>query len=123
MKFIIKKLIKRDETDELNFQLIDEFGEHKFISNDWGEAEGELININLLQTYIDQIKALGATHVSLEYHCDHITYLIDGYKLFEASKEEITKIKKSLKINQQIDKASRIKQLEKEIENLKNKKS
>ena len=45
------------------------------------------LEIYELRKMLDQAETLGATHVSINYHGDHVTYNVDGF-LFRASTQE-----------------------------------
>lgn len=125
MKKIIKKLIGQLETDELDFQFYNDFGvtyggdELDIIRNKIGYSDGYVINIDLFQSYIDKLKSMGANYLSLDYHCDHITYLIDGYEVREANQEEIDEKNEKLEKFREEKKQAEIKRLEIQLKQLK----
>lgn len=93
-----KRLIESTEISEIDFDLYDEFGvdtekddELVLISpprNHWG-AEGYPINIDRVIKHLQDLKDKGATHVEMDYHCDHIGYEIDGYEYLPATDKDV----------------------------------
>ena len=97
-KKIYKKLIDKIEFSEIDFDLHRELGydmEEDYIDliGDRGRADGYPIAIDRIIDKLNEMKSKGATHVELDYHCDHIGYLIDGYKLTEATEDEVIETK------------------------------
>lgn len=91
-----KDLVDSHEFSEIDFYFQDYIGfnyekhdDYVEITDDRGEAEGYPIAINTLIHKLEEMRRQGATHVSLEYHMDHIGYLIDGWKVSRASEKEI----------------------------------
>ena len=80
--------------------------------------DGHPINIDRLINTLQGLKENGATHVQMEYHCDHISYPIQGYKLSVSTEEEVSN---HMKKEEEV-KLKRIQEqkqkLEKEIERL-----
>jgi hypothetical protein len=60
------------------------------------------------------MKAKGATHVAIDYNCDHIGYNITGFLVKEATDEEINKYlsERELEKQREIKRLDLIKQLE-----------
>jgi len=128
--YVTKEFIAEVEDDGLDFILQSEFG----IDNDDDDVYtsiayiekntptfrygGHPINIDRLINTLQGLKEKGATHVGMEYHCDHISYPIFGYKLTKSTDEEVAEF-----TNKQAEKAAeRIKKekerLERELEKL-----
>jgi hypothetical protein len=128
--YVTKRYIAEVEDSELDFVLQDEFGINnsgvdvptyiEFIEEEQDDyvLDGHPINIDRLINTLQGLKENGATHVEMEYHCDHISYPIHGYKLTKSTDEEVTEF-----TNKQAEKnAEKIKKekerLEKELEKL-----
>lgn len=45
------------------------------------ECDGEPINIDRLINKLNEFKNKGANYVALEYHCDHIGYILEAIKI------------------------------------------
>ena len=100
--YVTKRYIDEVEDTELDFVLQDEFGINnsgvdvptyiEFIENEQDdyELDGHPINIDRLINTLQGLKENGATHVQMEYHCDHISYPIQGYKLSVSTEEEVS---------------------------------
>lgn len=95
--YIKKELISDESIGEIDFDLHEEFGfsydEHEeFIELTDGRHGGPdayPIKIDEMIKLLQQMKENGATHVELEYHCDHIGYDVAGYRIRKATVEEI----------------------------------
>jgi hypothetical protein len=93
--FIKSKFIDHIETDEVDeiirrhFNLtLSEDDEDGYVSlrikreEGWGwSADTPSIPIGVLEKILSKLKAAGADTVSIDFHEDHGTYLIDGYKM------------------------------------------
>jgi hypothetical protein len=78
--------------EELDHMIIEEFGfDEKVYDNVVEIKEGiadvntEPININTLIESLNKMKMQGCTHVTLDYHFDHIGYDMSGFKITEAT--------------------------------------
>lgn len=101
--YVNQKLIQHYETEELDFVLSDEFGvNHDDESDDWTSIElieldrhyapdGHIVKLDTILNAIQEMKEQGATHLKMDYHCDHISYQIAGYKLELADSAEMEK--------------------------------
>lgn len=101
--YLNQKLIQHYETEELDFVLSDEFGVNRDDeSDDWTSIElieldrhyapdGHIVKLDTILNTIHEMKEQGATHLRMDYHCDHITYQIAGYKLEMADSAEMEK--------------------------------
>ena len=94
--YINKTVISDSNFSELDFDLQDEFGFNyeEFddlveIQKGHGDADAYPIKIDRMIQALMNLKNLGATHVELEYHCDHIGYDITGYEIKLSSNEDI----------------------------------
>jgi hypothetical protein len=94
--YIKKTLIDNKDFSELDFDLQGEFGfdynemdELDEICSGQGDADGYPIKIDRLIEALTELKNSGATHVELDYHCDHIGYEISGYEIRLATEEEV----------------------------------
>ena len=77
-----------DLHEEFNFDYneLDEFDE---ICSGQGDADGYPIKIDRVIEALTALKNLGATHVEMDYHCDHIGYEISGYEIRLATEDEV----------------------------------
>lgn len=89
--YIMKEHVGDFDHSELDFELHNRFGFDYDTHSDFvelekghGQVDNEPIDIDLLLKSINELKSRGATHVSLDYHCDHIGYEISGYRITEA---------------------------------------
>jgi hypothetical protein len=84
--YILKEHVGDIEHSELDFELHNKFGFDYETHSDFvelekgrGRVDNEPIDIDLLIKSINDLKSRGATHVSLDYHIDHLGYVISGY--------------------------------------------
>lgn len=83
-----------EETEELYWLLLNDFSEpngyfNGFIHENRHEhLDSGNLSINRLTETLEKAKKAGATHVQIDYHCDHMTYLIQGVKLEKLTPEE-----------------------------------
>jgi hypothetical protein len=100
-KYINKTLIRENSIDELDWRLNQEFGiddleddfENELViieNGNFGLVTSHIINIDTMIGELQQLKRDGATHVAIDYHCDHIGYDITGFLVKESTEEEIT---------------------------------
>lgn len=107
IRVISERLIDMETPEDLVWQLRDEFAAKVGIDpNDYDDvqiieirkgydyenADGDALQLSILEDFVKQAKEKGATHVRLEYHCDHITYILEAYKLTLAPEEENARI-------------------------------
>ena len=59
----------------------------------WG-SEGYPIRIDRVMQTLQEMKDKGATHVEMEYHCDHISYPIYGYRITHADQADINELER-----------------------------
>lgn len=92
---VTKKTVYNVEISEIDFVLQDEFStdnekeEFEDISLDITEAESNItaytdgcpLKIETLEKMLADAKSKGATHVEIDYHCDHIGYIVAGFKI------------------------------------------
>jgi hypothetical protein len=85
---INKEQVYKKETQELDFELYDEFGfdsekedDFDIIENDEYYLESYIVNINKIKQMILDAEKAGATHLQIDYNCDHYSYVIQGSKL------------------------------------------
>ena len=82
----IKKIVEF-ETEELDFAFIDQTNEDGepyeviYAGEDTNFLDAYPIKIDEMISYLTRIKEAGGNYVSVEYHVDHYTYLIEGYKV------------------------------------------
>ena len=98
--YIKKSLIDNVSISELDFDLQDEFGfnyddddsQFREIMSDAGRADTYPVKIDVLMRILQDMKDQGATHVELDYHCDHIGYDISAFHISHATAEEIAEV-------------------------------
>jgi len=126
--YVVKELIDEENYSELDFELQEEFGfkyddfdsRFEIIQRKSGTAEdANPIKIEILIDRLKEMQKMGATHVQIEDHCDHIGYDISAWKMTKATKAEIDELmnkeKKKKKKNEEINKLqSRINELQNE---------
>jgi hypothetical protein len=95
-KYLHKILIKDSSIDELDFILHDEFGidtdndqDYEIIEVGHGSAYAYAINIDKLIENLQELKGIGATHVEVDYHEDHIGYDISAFIIRESTIDEV----------------------------------
>jgi hypothetical protein len=95
--YIKKELITEKSFSELDFDLQEEFG---FKYDDEDSQFHEIttgsnpigtypIRIDRLISALQNMAEHGATHVELDYHCDHIGYDLAGFSVTQATSEDI----------------------------------
>jgi hypothetical protein len=123
--YITKTAKFSTELSELDFENRDEFGWNDSDDSDFTEIAdpkaaycNEPVKIDTLIKVLEEAKQAGSTHVSIDYHADHIGYVIDGLELKTASQEEIEKYEADRKAAQ--DKRRQIHDLQAKIARLQN---
>lgn len=90
-----KTAVYNKEISEIDFILQDELStkeekdKYEDINVDITEVESKIdadtdsypLNIAILEKMLNEAKAKGATHVEIDYHCDHIGYIVSGFKI------------------------------------------
>ena len=106
--YITKEVIGDVEHSEIDFLIRDEFGfdyendqELVEIEVGNGDVRNEPISIDLMVKTLQELKEKGSTHVSLDYHCDHIGYEMTGYKIYLSTEEQINTYEEKLKIKRE----------------------
>jgi len=100
---LVKEFIAEVEDGEIDFDLQREFaGEvngDAYVNIEWIEkggpqwgSEGYPIRIDRVMQTLQEMKDKGATHVEMEYHCDHISYPIYGYRITHADQADIDEL-------------------------------
>ena len=101
--FIKSRLIAHNETDETAELTKLELGLSNEDEDVWvnlrvsksskagWSADAPAIPITVLESYLVDMKAKGANFIAIEFHCDHGTYLIDGFKYTLADQREEAK--------------------------------
>ena len=126
---LTKKLVEDIEIEEIDFDVYKEFNVDRenedtvaYVNEEFGNAEGYPISIDHVIGILNSLKDKGATHVEMNYHCDHIGYEFSGYEIKNASPDEIEKEVKRKQEVFEAEKEKLIKDLEERIEKIKNKK-
>ena len=121
--YVTKRLVDDIEYSEIDFKLHNEFGFDYDIHEEFveiqmgrGDADGYPINIDKMIKTLEDMKAKGATHVEMNYHCDHIGYEISGYEIKPSKQEEID-IYENERLTQR-QKDAKIRELYKQIQDL-----
>ncbi len=118
----------RQLSDLLTEQFVtsDEVNSHEYIytssidKNECRLSDASMISIEDLKKIIKKVEDTGATHVAIDYHCDHDEYDIHGFKVERASDETIRVWKEMEELKASRVKAEEIAKLEKKIKSLKN---
>ena len=101
--FITKTVIENVESDEdLHWKLREMFiGEDdnydkslNEINLSYGMTDNEPIELDLLLGILTKMKEKGSTHVQLDYHSDHLTYILSGIEIRPSTEDEIQRFKK-----------------------------
>jgi hypothetical protein len=87
----------------------------------YGRADSTPMPIEDLKEMIRWVEAKGSTHVAIDYNCDHDEYEISGYTYEQLSAEELEEIEN--KKLTEVEKIKKIRNLEKQIQDIKNGKS
>lgn len=123
--YITKEVIVNIEHSEIDFLIQDEFGlnhedEQDLIQLMVGNPDitNEPINIDLMIKTLQEMKEQGSTHVSLDYHIDHIGYEMTGYKIYHSTEEQIRDYEEKLK--KKLDKEKKLKALREEYNKIAN---
>lgn len=96
--YIEKTLVCETHIDDLDHALREEFGydysnedtDFITIEPEYGRADGYPIRIDELVTILKSMQDKGATHVELDYHCDHIGYDISAFLIKTASEKAVS---------------------------------
>lgn len=80
------------------------------------------IQIDTLIGILSELKENGSNYVAIDYHIDHVTYLIEGMKISQSTEGEINKfLEKESKRNHKLEKFLKLKDqlniLSKELNN------
>jgi hypothetical protein len=107
--YIVKEHRADNCFSEIDFDLQNEFDfnyevheDFKTIEIGYGNSDGSFpVNINRMIGAIQDLQKLGATHVEISYHEDHIGYDISGFIMRKATEEEINDIETREKIKRE----------------------
>lgn len=118
---ISQHLIDKIEIDDVNHELRTEFGfysaddTNEFIvtNEETSYHESEIVNIDTLINSLETLKKMGSTHVSVDWHCDHLSYELYGYAVNYAEDHEIEDYQNKQKLK--ADKRKQITELQKQI--------
>jgi hypothetical protein len=107
-KYLQKIHIEDNSIDELDFVIQDEFGIKDYerleiIDVGNGSSYGHIVNIDMFMERLKNLKEKGATHIEMEYHCDHIGYDISAFLVRPSTEEEISTFEKVKKSKEEID--------------------
>jgi len=80
--------------------------------------ESEPIQISEIRGHLNVLENHGATHVSIDYHCDHECYEIVGFSIDEFTKSDSKKFNEHFKRVKADGKKKRIKKLKAELKEL-----
>lgn len=97
--YLKREVVYESEISEIDFKLQEEFGfdcekhEDFLIEGDSnGYADAYPIKIEEVVQELVNMKEAGATHVEIGYHCDHIGYIFEGYRIKSMSTEDAKSI-------------------------------
>lgn len=102
--YITAEVIENKEYSEIDILLQEEFGynwdeldfEMYKIFNGKPDVINEPINIDLMIKTLQDLKEKGSTHISINYHEDHIGYEMTGYKLYHSTAGQIQSYKEKI---------------------------
>jgi len=124
--YVKRELVYENELSEIDFKLQEEFGfdckkhDHFIVEGDSnGYADAYPIKIEEVIQELVNMKNAGATHVEIEYHCDHIGYIFEGYKIKSMTSKEVESVENEKKIEE--EKQKKITELKRQIQMLENK--
>ena len=101
-KYFTRHLISEVETEELDFvldqelQIDREAEEELFWLGDGLDVDGELIDVDKMIKILQEMKEQGSTHVALEYHTDHISYRVCGFKVEPSDAATVEEVEKEI---------------------------
>ena len=95
--YVNKELVSYIEVSEIDFDLYGEFGfdydtHSSFIEIPIGGdvyTDAHPINIDRMIKILTRMKSKGATHVEIDYHADHIGYMISGFEITPSKQKDI----------------------------------
>lgn len=98
LNYLTKTPVSQHEVTELDFDLKDEFfpkskKSYVEISNVRNYAYGDVINLDVLISKLQEMKEEGATHVEIEHNQDHLGYEFIASKFHISTQEEIDEFK------------------------------
>lgn len=125
--YIIKEHVGDFEHESLDLELSDSFGfEYEdgssFIelNKGRGSVDNTPINLDTMISTLVELKSRGATHVSIDYHCDHIAYEISGYNIKRADPSLVEAYEETRRTKE--EKQNQINLLKKQLADLENEK-
>ena len=123
--YIMKELVGDIEHSEIDFDLQEEFGYDDESHSDFveltkghGRSDGEPIAIDRIIETLTEFKRRGATHVSMNYHEDHIGYELSAYKISLAEPALIEAYEDGKRAK--VEKQQKIQDLQRQISELRN---
>jgi hypothetical protein len=121
--YVNQKLVYDNEISDLDIALHEEFGFDYETHDDLIiEHQGNHDTSNFpikIETIIQELvnmKDSGATHSVIEYHCDHIGYIFNGFNIKKMTTGEITELEAFKK--KQNDKQQQINELKAQLKEL-----
>lgn len=115
----IDKIETREEFYTLEERLFPDYNyEFDTIKEEGYYEYGYPIEIEKLKEYINQLKEKGATFISLDFHEDHGTYLLEGLDIQTQIEEDITAKEKKNIINEIMNKEKQLTELSQEVKQL-----
>jgi hypothetical protein len=90
--YINQELLEVVETEDVSWLLREEFKFDEEVYEDmqinhpkgYSNNDSEPIHVNHILNLLNAMKNRGCTHVSIDWHCDHQTYEVEGYRITEA---------------------------------------
>lgn len=116
-----RTLVYENEISEIDFKLHEEFGFDYEKHEDFliegastGYADAYPIKIEEIIKELENMQKAGATHVEIGYHCDHIGYIFEGYKIEQMSTDDVFQYeeKERLKYEKEQKRLELLKQLQ-----------
>lgn len=104
-KYLHKIHIIDESFGDLDLHLLEEIGidfenseEYQIIEVGQGRADGYVVRIDQMIEKLVYLNSLGATHIELSHHEDHIGYDISGFTLRPSTEKEIIKYEEAQRL-------------------------
>lgn len=90
------------------------------VKNSIHKTDSSHMNIDDAIKTLNEIKESGATHVEIDYHCDHDSYIFVGSEIRIATEEEIKEYDEFQKARKKQELERRLSLMEADVEKFKN---
>jgi hypothetical protein len=81
------EVLREERSSEIDFELYDDilgkdnWDDFEFKEESDSRLDSFPVNIDSVIELLNSLKAQGANYISIDYHCDHIGYDIEGLKI------------------------------------------